>query len=120
MNVAPSCSAGGGAGAVEGGLTETLVWRSRLHSNIGGGGNAADTAVILDRDGPDLLSDLEVCGWWRPVEHKQKQFLSHTEFWTSTTGLFCGELDMLGDSSVRLSSMTSKNALVLTVSNSYR
>ena len=36
------------------------------------GGNAADTAVILDRDGdgPVLLSDLGVRGWWRPVRHK--------------------------------------------------
>lgn len=107
MNVAPSCSAGGGAGAVEGGLTETLVWRSRLHSNIGGGGNAADTAVILDRDGPDLLSDLEVCGWWRPVEHKQKHSSATQSSGPpqTTTGLFCGELEILGDSSVRYDSV---------------
>jgi hypothetical protein len=64
--------AGGGAGAVEGGLTETLVWRS-LHSNKHWrGGDAADTAVKLDRDGdgPVLLSDLGVRGWWRPLRHK--------------------------------------------------
>lgn len=122
-----SCSAGGGAGAVavavDGGLTAALVSRSSTSFKHWRGGNAADTAVILvlDRDGPVLLSDLGVCRWWRPLTVRQTQAeaqLSHTAFWTSTTGLFCGEL--AGDA-WRLETpadgttycMTSKNVRVL-------
>ena len=95
--------AGGGAGAVEGGLTETLVWRS-LHSSIGGEA-MRQTRLSYSTEtgtGPSCFRILGFADGGAQLDTSRSIAQPHRVLDLHNGASFCGELEMLGDSSVLL------------------